>query len=192
MSETITLGKSRKDGTWIVLVQLEKPFGEHLDAYRKIASKHPVSNDFTRVVIGKLHHSSPALVLMSTDEAAKKVVAAQERQKSVEDIVSSADQRQQEQQNEAKAVRQAEHDEAIVEKNAMIKQVRKDTGQPQSIPPAKREQKNKYLDEFKDCTKDELISILTESAKVLAEDPDRVDAKQVNEAATELLKKFNK
>ena len=138
MSETITLGKSRKDGKWSVLVQPERPFGEHLDAYRKIANKHPVNEEFTRVVIGKLHHSSPALVLISNDEAAARVKSDIARAQSVKEIVNSADERKQQQAEEASETKAAEHAEAIAEKNIIINQVRKDTGQITSPPPQKQ------------------------------------------------------
>ena len=138
MSETITLGKSRKDGKWSVLVQPERPFGEHLDTYRKIAMKHPVSDDYSRVVIGKLHHSSPALVLVSTEEAGARAKADTARAQSVKQIVDSADERKDQQAKELAETKAAEHAEAIAEKNIIINQVRKETGQITSPPPQKQ------------------------------------------------------
>ena len=133
MSETITLGKNRKDGKWIVLVQPERPFGEHLDAYRKIASKHPVSDEFIRVIIGKIHHSSPALVLVSTEQAAEKVKAETARQQSVLEIVKSADLRKEKMASENAKALKAEHEESIAEKNAIINRIRKDTKQEEIL-----------------------------------------------------------
>lgn len=129
MSETITLGKSRKDGKWVVLVQPERPFGEHLDAYRKVASKAPVSDDYSRVIIGKCHHSSPALILCSSEQKAEKDKAEAARQQSVKEIVDSAGARQKEMEKEKAEEKAAEHAEAIAEKNLTINQVRKDTNQ---------------------------------------------------------------
>lgn len=185
MSDTITLGKRRKDGTWIVLVQPDKPFGDHLDVYRKIASKHPINDEFSKVIMGKLNHSSPALVLISTEDNAARIKQNEEREKSIKDIVESASSRQAEMNNQLALNKQEEHDEAIAEKNELIKGIRKATGQAVSAPPAKAK-KNKYLDEYKDATKEELEMIQSSSAELKTE-----DGKHMNEAATELLKKFN-
>ncbi len=130
MSETITLGKSRKDGQWKVLVQPEKPFGEHLLAYRAIASKHPVSDDYSRVVIGKIHHSSPALTLVSSEQAVANKKAESDRQQSVVEIVRSADSRAVKLQKDADKIKAEEHAEAIGEKNTIIDNIRRDTNQP--------------------------------------------------------------
>jgi hypothetical protein len=138
MSETVTLGKRRKDGTWIVLVQPDRPFGDHLDTYRKISNKHPVNEEYVRVVMGKLHHSSPALNLITTEEMAAKVKRDQARQESIDKIVGSADARQQKQIDEVSELKKIEHEEAIAEKNSMIAQIRKDTKQATaSLPPPK-------------------------------------------------------
>jgi hypothetical protein len=141
MSETITLGKSRKDGKWSVLVQPERPFGEHLDAYRKIASTFPVSDEYSRVVIGKIHHSSPALNLVSKDQAAEKAKSETARQQSVIEIVKSAPLRQAEMEAEKAELKKLEHDEAIAEKNAGINQLRKHTGQPEVKQPVQSDKK---------------------------------------------------
>ena len=138
MSETITLGKSRKDGKWSVLVQPERPFGEHLDAYRKIASRHPVSDDFTKVVIGKLHHSSPALLLVSAEEASAKKQVEVARQQSVKEIVETANARQEAITKEVAETKAAEHAEVLAEKNEMINRVRRDTNQPLNTKPPVR------------------------------------------------------
>jgi len=129
MSDTITLGKSRKDGKWQILVQPERPFSEHLDAYRKVASTHPVSDDYVRVIIGKVHHSSPALTLISKDQAAEKSKLEAARIDSISKIVASADDRSKAMADEASSLKQMEHDEALAEKNASIESVRKQTGQ---------------------------------------------------------------
>ena len=129
MSDTITLGKSRKDGKWQVLVQPERPFGEHLDAYRKIAAKHPVSEELSRVIIGKVNHSSPALTLISADQAAEKAKQDAARAESIKKIVASAEGRAKEKADEAAELKAMEHAEAIAEKNSIVEKVRKDTGQ---------------------------------------------------------------
>ena len=136
MSHTITLGKSRKDGKWQFLVQPERPFGEHLNAYRKIASKHPVSDEFTQVIIGKIHHSSPALTLVSTEQAQAKAKAETERQQSVLEIVKTAETRQEKQEAERAELKAMEHAEAIAEKNVIINQIRKDN-ETAVVPPVK-------------------------------------------------------
>ncbi len=120
MSDTITLGKSRKDGKWQVLVEPERPFGEHLAAYQGIARKGHVSEQFTRIVIGKLVHSSPALKLISASEAEEKAKADTDRQKSVSEIVKSADARAQAQAKESSDLKALEHKEALEEKNAIV------------------------------------------------------------------------
>jgi hypothetical protein len=129
MSETLTLGKSRKNGQWIVLVQPDKPFGEHLDVYRKIAIVAPVNEDFSRVVIGKLTHSSPALNLITGKELTARQEADKARDENVAGIVKNSDTLRQKQEAEAAKVRQAEHAEVIEGKNAMIDQLRKQTKQ---------------------------------------------------------------
>ena len=143
MSETITLGKSRKDGKWAVLVQPEKPFGKHLAAYRAVASKHPVSEEFTRVIIGKIHHSSPALNLVSKTQAEEKAKSETDRQQSVLEIVKSADTRADKMSKEAAKQRKEEHDEAIAEKNLIINQVRKDNNLPEVKAETKKVQAEK-------------------------------------------------
>ena len=129
MSETITLGKSRKDGSWKVLVQPERPFGEHLAAYRKIATTHPVSDEFTRVIIGKIHHSSPALTLVSTEEKATKDKTDAASVKTATDIVKSSDKRQADLEKKKAKEMADEHKELIDAKNAMIENIRKTSGQ---------------------------------------------------------------
>lgn len=129
MSETITLGKSRKDGKWMVLVQPEKPFGEHLEAYRAIAKVSPVNEDYSRVIIGKIHHSSPALNLSTAKQQEEKDKLEIERQKSVLAIIKSADKRSEKIDSETEEQRQEEHDKAIEEKNLTIKNIRKHTNQ---------------------------------------------------------------
>jgi uncharacterized protein YdbL (DUF1318 family) len=129
MSETITLGKSRKDGKWIVLVQPERPFGEHLEAYRAISIKSPINEEYSRVIMGKIHHSSPALTLSTATQAQEKARLEAERQKSVLKIIQSADQRSEKIASDTDAQRQEEHEKAIEEKNLIINQVRKDSGQ---------------------------------------------------------------
>jgi len=141
MSDTITLGKRRKDGSWAILVQPEKPFGDHLDAYRKIASNHPVSDEFSRVMIGKLNHSSPSLNLITSEEAATKAKQDEARAASIIEIVSTADIRQQEQADQIARDHQEERDEAVREKNQTINKIRRETWdkQSQKLPPAKSE-----------------------------------------------------
>ena len=129
MSETITLGKSRKDGKWAVLVQPEKPFGEHLAAYRKVAAEHPVSEEFSRIIIGKIHHSSPALNLISKEQKAEKDKVDAASNKSAFDIVASADKRQANLEKKAKDEAKQEHDDQIAAKNLIINKVKKESGQ---------------------------------------------------------------
>ncbi len=129
MSDTITLGKSRKDGKWQVLVQPERPFGEHLDAYRKIANSHPVSDEFSKVVIGKLNHSSPALVFISKDDNAKRLEVEASRNKTVADSLKAAEERQAKKNEDSANEKAAEHADIIAEKNELINRIRKDSGQ---------------------------------------------------------------
>jgi hypothetical protein len=128
MSETITFAKSRKSGEWVVLVQPEKQFGEHLDAYRKIASSAPVNDEYSRVVIGKIRHSSPALNLITSEQRKAGIDAQAKRAESIDQIVSSAGQRQSEMESEEAAKKQEEHDAKIEEKNKIIDVVRKSGG----------------------------------------------------------------
>ena len=129
MSETITLGKSRKDGKWLVLVQPERPFGEHLAAYRKIAVSSPVNDEFSRVVIGKIHHSSPALTLVSTEQAAENKKQNIARHQSVAEIVKSADDRQAAVDKQRSEEAAEEHALEVEEKNSMVNKVLRETGQ---------------------------------------------------------------
>ena len=129
MSETITLGKSRKDGKWIVLVQPEKPFGEHLAAYRKVAAEHPVSDEFSRIIIGKIHHSSPALNFISKEQKADKDKIESISNKSAFDVVASADKRQADLEKKAKEKADQEHKDQIAAKNLIINKVKKESGQ---------------------------------------------------------------
>ena len=124
MSQTITLGKSRKDGQWQIIVTPEKPFGEHLEAYRKIANKAPVNAEFSEVIIGKIQHSSPHLRLVTAEESANKTKSEIARQESVKAIVASADNRQAEMDAKIEADRRKTHAEIIEEKNAMIDKIR--------------------------------------------------------------------
>lgn len=194
MSNTITLGKSRKDGSWVILVQPEKPFGDHLDAYRKIANKAPVNDEFSVVLIGKLNHSSPALKLISTKEGEARVKMEQDRLESIKNIVANSGDRQKEMEEQISRDKQEEHEIAIAEKNKSINQIRKDTKQEviKPTPPPGKNAKNKYLDDYKDKSQEELIQLLTSTSAELEEHPDNAQAKAVNEAANELLKKFNK
>ena len=111
MSDTITLGKRRKDDTWVILVQPDKPYDKHLEAYRAIANKHPVNDEYSRVIIGKLHHSSPSLNLVSTSELAAKIKADKDRADRVKEIVSTADDRQAKQAEEHAETKALEHAE---------------------------------------------------------------------------------
>ena len=194
MSDTITLGKRRKDGQWIILVQPEKAFGDHLDAYRKIANNAPVNEDFSRVIIGKLHHASPALKLITAEEFKDAAKAISDREQSVKDIISSADKRQMEQTDKHNEELAEEHRIAVAEKNAAINKIRKDTNQlliKLTSPPPLAPKANKYLLEYKDASKDELIAIQSASSDILKNQPNQVDVRLINDACSELLKKFN-
>jgi hypothetical protein len=74
----ITIAKSRKDGKWVILVDPDKAYNDHLLAYQKIANASPVSDEFSAVHLARLHDSAPRLspITAKENEEQKKRQAA--------------------------------------------------------------------------------------------------------------------
>lgn len=148
MSENLTIVKSRKafkldvkEGEYYILVQPDKQYDFHIKAYRKAAETIPVSDEFSRVCIGQLRHTSPVLNFITK---AQKVVAdeqEQARNDSIEATILSAPERQAKMVQDQKDRIAEYHKARIDKKNAMVDEVRKSTGQPLAADIPKLESK---------------------------------------------------
>jgi uncharacterized protein YnzC (UPF0291/DUF896 family) len=64
----ITIAKARKDGKWVILVDPDRPYNDHLLAYQKIANASPVSDEFSTVQLGRLHYLAQSLSPITAKE----------------------------------------------------------------------------------------------------------------------------
>lgn len=138
MSENITLAKSRKkftlsvnEGDFFVLVQPDKQFNEHLLAYREIAAKAPINDEFERVVTGRVNYTSSALNLVTTKQDSEKRAVQSTHLNRVEDAVSEAQKRQAKRESDEKLALEKAHADTLAKKNSLVNEVRKDTKQPE-------------------------------------------------------------
>lgn len=80
MNEPITIAKVRKDpksselkssaGKWVLVAGPDAHFSEHNSARVKCVNAGLVSEDYDQIIVGRIRHTSPALILQT--EAEKK------------------------------------------------------------------------------------------------------------------------
>ena len=129
MSENILIGKSRKTGKWELLVDPSENYDKHLRVYQKIAQSVPQNDDYSKIIFGRIQNTSTPLTLITSEENKARLESLKEVASFAGDAGKRADERQ-------KAMREAEqkqvqerHETALDEKNAMINNLRKASGQ---------------------------------------------------------------
>lgn len=123
------IGKNRKTGKWELLVDPSDGYDKHLRAYQKIAQNIPKNDDYSKVILGRIQNTSTPLTLITSEENKTRL----ESLKGVADFAANAGKRADERQKtmaeaEQKQV-QERHETALDEKNAMINNLRKASGQ---------------------------------------------------------------
>lgn len=142
MSENVTLAKSRKAftlkveaGDYFILVQPGREFNIHLHAYREIAHKSPVHEDFERVVTGRLNYTSSALNLVTGKQDEERRKNQDAHLNRIVDAVNDAQVRQAKRIAAELEDKAEAHQTALDKKNGIVADLRKDTGQKVAIVP---------------------------------------------------------
>ena len=139
MSQNITLGLSRKTGKWEIIVGPEEPYDAHLRAYQKITVSHPVCDEYSKVLLGRIQNTSTPQTLITAEENKKRLAMAAKFGEAMANSAKSAADRQKAIDDEMAKKVADRHAEELAIKNKSIEEIRKATGQPPAVPPTKTE-----------------------------------------------------
>lgn len=141
MNESIVVAQVRKDttvkvpaGGWVILCDPSQPFTDANKAFD--AQSSPVSENFSRIVIGRIRHERPARNPLSQSQLDAKVKSDAEQAERVKKTVEDSQKRD----AEYKAKRQEEYNRAHADQRKIhderIEKIRKETGYYDKPSPA--------------------------------------------------------
>ena len=124
MSENILIGKQRKTGKWVFIVDPSENYDAHLKAYQKVANGIPVNEEYTRVLCGRVQNTSTALTLITADENKKRLELLEASSNAAANAGLSAVERQKKLAAQAAADVNKTHEEKIAEKNQLVAKIK--------------------------------------------------------------------
>lgn len=146
MSQNVLIGKVRKTGKWVLIVDPGETYDVHLRAYQKISSSQPVSDEYSKVILARTQNTSTPLTLITGEEKKQRDESLKNSVAQAANAGKDADERQARIAKEELESRLEEHGSLIDDKNALINKIRKATGQ-QPLSTTKRETADEVLAE---------------------------------------------
>lgn len=145
MFEPITLAKVRKAttvkvpaGGWIIVCTPEQPLSEHIAKRAEVVRKGNVSDEFEKILIGRIQSTHSNAVFVTTDEQKAREAAQEKFNKGAEKANDDAKAREKELRDAAAKKEQEAHDRKVAALNRQHDAIR--TGKPvEPEAPAKEE-----------------------------------------------------
>jgi PAS domain-containing protein len=133
MNEPICVARVRKEqtikvkpGDWIILTTPDGTFADANEAFAKASS--PVSEEFSRILVGKIHHTRPAQNPLTNKENEARLSQVAVQDKRVQEIAAGARERMKKIEDEKSSAVKKQHITERQNAQQIAEQVRKATG----------------------------------------------------------------
>jgi hypothetical protein len=138
MSELITIAKNRKTGRWEILAGPDDSFDIHNRIYQKMAANLPVSDEYEKLIPTRIQPFLTRRTFITSEENQARLEAQADLSKRAIAAGEDAEIRQKKLDDERAAQVAERHGTELDQKNALVNQIRKATGQP-PLDPTKTE-----------------------------------------------------